>query len=276
MLGAFRIPWEKMMPRRPDVPCASCGKLMWRGSTSLPSGQATCLGCRRVGLGPTALQTRSCEFCGKDVTRHPRDFGDRAFCSSSCSNARNARWTGHVSSWRRVCEVCSVSYDATWTGQRTCGRTCGMKIHAGNLRAANRPKAEPPCCRVCGKVRAQGERWRSWCSNRCEARSRGDRILDLYRMTCERGMGGSRWRRVLVGYLRERDGSRCGICRRIILFDVRSGPSGSDRGASIDHIEPRSLGGSDDLSNLRLTHWGCNRKRKTGRADPPIQLALIG
>lgn len=34
------------MPRRPDLPCADCGELMWRGTTSLPEGQARCRPCR--------------------------------------------------------------------------------------------------------------------------------------------------------------------------------------------------------------------------------------
>ena len=36
------------MPGRPDVPCARCGKLLWRGKSSLPPGMATCRECRRV------------------------------------------------------------------------------------------------------------------------------------------------------------------------------------------------------------------------------------
>lgn len=36
------------MPRVPDVPCADCGKLMWRGTGSLPPGQARCQPCRRA------------------------------------------------------------------------------------------------------------------------------------------------------------------------------------------------------------------------------------
>lgn len=35
------------MPRRPDLPCAECGKLMRRSGTSLPEGKATCHPCRR-------------------------------------------------------------------------------------------------------------------------------------------------------------------------------------------------------------------------------------
>ena len=35
------------MPRRPDLPCAGCGVLMWRGKGSLPEGEAKCRACRR-------------------------------------------------------------------------------------------------------------------------------------------------------------------------------------------------------------------------------------
>ena len=36
------------LPRVPDLPCATCGNLMWRGRTSLPEGQARCHPCRRA------------------------------------------------------------------------------------------------------------------------------------------------------------------------------------------------------------------------------------
>ena len=34
------------MPRRPDVPCAGCGKLLFSGTGSLPVGQRLCRACR--------------------------------------------------------------------------------------------------------------------------------------------------------------------------------------------------------------------------------------
>ena len=34
------------MARKPDVPCAACGKLLWGGVTSLPAGQRKCRTCR--------------------------------------------------------------------------------------------------------------------------------------------------------------------------------------------------------------------------------------
>jgi 5-methylcytosine-specific restriction endonuclease McrA len=82
------------------------------------------------------------------------------------------------------------------------------------------------------------------------------------------------WRRALVDYLRDRDGDRC-FCRRKMRFDVSTGVNGEDdRGATIDHIIPRSKGGSDDLSNLRLACWECNRRR--GNRGGNEQLMLVG
>lgn len=79
------------------------------------------------------------------------------------------------------------------------------------------------------------------------------------------------WRdgRVRTAYL-VRDGGCCGICGEEIL-PVRGGFDDDDavrpsRGLSIDHIEPRSAGGSDYPSNLRAVHKECN-SRKGSRDD---------
>lgn len=272
------------MPRRPDVPCAGgCGTLLWRGRGSLPSGQATCRSCRASrralpAMTPVravllALPARECPACGRPFAPQRRD---QRTCSAACSRSTAGRP-------RTPCEVCGTPFaprGGRKPAQRTCSRVCGGRISSATRAARPKPPPTParpqPSCRACGKVRSPGEHWRSWCSYSCELRSRGDRVIDLYQMASARGMGGARWRRLLVGYLRERDGNRCGICRGAIRFDLPSGPSGDDRGPSVDHIEPRSLGGSDDLANLRLTHWGCNRKRRTGRRGEVVQLALIG
>lgn len=48
-----------------------------------------------------------------------------------------------------------------------------------------------------------------------------------------------------------RDGLVCGICSGLVeVGDVH-----------IDHIQPRSKGGSNDLANLRVTHSTCNLRR---------------
>lgn len=39
--------------------------------------------------------------------------------------------------------------------------------------------------------------------------------------------------------------------------------------ATFDHVNPRSLGGSDNQCNLRLAHQGCNNQRGNGGIRGP-------
>lgn len=57
------------------------------------------------------------------------------------------------------------------------------------------------------------------------------------------------------GALRARDGDNCWRCNRPMNFNDPN----CRRAATIEHVTPRSKGGTDDLGNLRLCHVGCNR-----------------
>lgn len=59
-------------------------------------------------------------------------------------------------------------------------------------------------------------------------------------------------------YLARRDGGDCGICGDPIDLGAEYPDPQS---ASIDHIVPVSLGGSDEETNLRLAHLVCNIRR---------------
>ncbi|MDB5422572.1 MAG: endonuclease [Brevundimonas sp.] len=56
-----------------------------------------------------------------------------------------------------------------------------------------------------------------------------------------------------------KDGERvvCGICGKQI-FHTKKDPKGR---LSVDHILPKSWGGSDDSRNLQPSHVGCNQKK---------------
>lgn len=62
---------------------------------------------------------------------------------------------------------------------------------------------------------------------------------------------GSHRRRRIKRALLERDGETCPICGRWMHPENRT----------IDHIQPRSLGGPNAQVNLRLTHLRCNQRR---------------
>jgi 5-methylcytosine-specific restriction endonuclease McrA len=56
----------------------------------------------------------------------------------------------------------------------------------------------------------------------------------------------------------DRDGWICWICRRPVDQDLAAD---DPLHASLDHVIPRNEGGSDDSSNLRLSHHRCNHER---------------
>lgn len=63
--------------------------------------------------------------------------------------------------------------------------------------------------------------------------------------------------------LHARDGPDCWLCKH----PIPAAPKKQGRRASIEHLCPRSLGGSDALDNLVLCHQSCNRHL----ADRPVE-----
>lgn len=70
---------------------------------------------------------------------------------------------------------------------------------------------------------------------------------------------------------------KCLICGGRLRFNAQTG-----FGATIEHIKPRSLGGTSDLLNLGLTHPQCNHEkgqhwdpRRRHRQAPDTYRALI-
>lgn len=59
-----------------------------------------------------------------------------------------------------------------------------------------------------------------------------------------------------VERIRARDGDDCWACGGTLLFDA---PPNSTKAATIEHLQAKANGGSNDLDNLVLTHPGCNR-----------------
>lgn len=50
-----------IMARKPDVPCAGCGRLLWGGSTSLPAGRRLCRSCRADPIRQAQLAEKMLE-----------------------------------------------------------------------------------------------------------------------------------------------------------------------------------------------------------------------
>ncbi len=205
-----------------------------------------------------------CEQCGDQYQQTGRY---QRFCTERCQwkAKRLARPLG-------LCEYCKqpFRYSNGTTKQRFCSQACAV------LSRPRKPKPGPRCrihikdCAQCGKAFVARRGHQKICSDECRRERNIARLTDLYITATNTGTvrQATYWRHQLIAHLRQRDGDNCGICHQPMLY-VPTGPRGTDdRGATIDHIHPRSKGGSDDLTNLRLAHWSCNRQR--GNRDTPL------
>lgn len=263
---------------RVQKPCATCGETCW--------GRR----CRRCGWAKPKPKLQ-CATCGVAFT--PKQRSETAkYCSLQC-HAEALRTTPV-----RSCEMCGSPFQRRPSGTgkppRFCSRACADEgRRKGTVKTGLSPTLRPPkspkppkpprsrvyfpTCEMCGRLFCARGSSAKYCSAQCKIDDAGMRVKGLYAAATEFVDGqysGAEWRQTLLRYLVERDGDRCGICRRKVNITLKSGTRGSPRGPSVDHIVPRSLGGSDDLANLRLTHWGCNQKR--GNRGGNEQLALVG
>ncbi len=236
--------------RKPDTPCAGCGKLLWSGKGSLPAGQAKCRDCRRVARISLSVKAtsrtrrrtparRPCRNCGTAFALDPKN-SRQAYCSTICVGEASRRsWPSSRVHTAR-CEECGEAFTA---------RRRNKKMHAEcyKARQARRYYDNP---KYRNDIIARGHA------------SRADKL----------GLGNTR---ITLAYLIERDRGLCRIpmcvfrSRRVAALGTK-GP----RRPSMDHIVPLSRGGMHELSNVQLGHDRCNRvKNNRGGGD---QLRFIG
>jgi endogenous inhibitor of DNA gyrase (YacG/DUF329 family) len=119
-------------------------------------------------------------------------------------------------------------------------------------------------CAECGKLLVVRIANQVTCSDKCRRSRLIGQVLDRHYGYVKNAMREG----PLLAYLMKRDRGRCGICRKPVR--AKKGPMRP----SIDHIQPRSRGGSDDLANLHLAHLRCNWSKHAGGGGE--QLLLVG
>ena len=190
---------------------------------------------RRAAAAQRAKRTagrgpRRCSDCSAEIDRH-RNKCDA--CSGFFRKAQSVRRR----SVERPCLICGTSL--VGDTRLVCAGACA----AERRRALNR------------SYRAEGRPSVRRGRLKYKARKRGQRppVHEPYALL----------------EVAERDGWRCGLCRR----KVDPAASGAMR-PSIDHIVPLSLGGTDELANVQLAHLRCNVSK--GNRPAGEQLRLVG
>ena len=181
-----------------------------------------------------------------------------------------------------VCELCGKSYSVE-ASRADRSRWCSVECQAaGRIRTGEKwwrnlgGVGRPWCavsfqhCRGCGELFAARRRSTRYCSELCyrdmyysaHVEDARQRTNELYRLTRELAYPheARAWRHALHRILEDKDGGLCAVCFEPI--DLTLSGRHAD-GPTVEHIIPRSRGGSDELENLALSHWRCNKGRGT-------------
>lgn len=214
------------------------------------------------------MAVSNCERCGLEFEH--RAVKQRLFCSNLCAARTRGALRAELGeigatcplNWQ-TCVSCGAERLAPGrpTARRRCG-SCSEQRQKQKRRAyyqQEKPKRRayyqqvtkqrkgfglrPGRCGRCG-LEFIGHGGRLYCSDKCGRRARGD-MPDIS-----------------IESLGQRDGWRCHLCGKSVRREE----------ATRDHLLPRSLGGSNRATNLRLAHMMCNAKRGN---RGPAQLALV-
>lgn len=268
------------MPSKADLPCADCGKLMWRGTTSLPEGQARCQPCRRL-RGASRAKTASeiyrstpieCPQCARTFTPGRTT---QTYCTKACSREASRRYATCPDCGKRLgcyrserCTPCAMRRRNGWQGGRELVHLAGDIPPLPKKRKPRAPKARrnervwySGMCAHCGKGYADIY-WRSTCSAECseqhakavrnEAKLRRRALMrDAYISPVNRRQ------------LFERDNWTCQICHEPVERDkVVPHP----KAPTIDHVIPLARGGTHEMANAQCADFLCNAT-KSDRTD---------
>jgi predicted nucleic acid-binding Zn ribbon protein len=215
-----------------------------------------------------AKKLKPCTNCGKEVLKGAgggRIYG--VVCSDACRTQlmhQNSKlpqdhwalWFGKASPWPRYgwsdCLVCTTKFPPKGLGQKYCSKSCGWKaetIRNGGMSVEQRLAIVRDCAR-CGDQFNSQHPGRIHCSDLCRDLAATERGARLHH-----GWIRSTMREAIY----ERDGHECWLCGEAV--DYTADAKRDDWAPSLDHVVPRSKGGTHDASNLRTAHRWCNSVR---------------
>jgi hypothetical protein len=286
------------MPRKPDTPCAACGTLLWGGNNSLPPGQRKCQPCRRQATaehvagrracwavrvaGHVVRLGRTCEACG---AKYNASYREQRTCGRACGVDLRRRADTYNYSKRRVswpssrvwindCHQCGEPYAARHPRTTMCGDACRAARYTATrmrvrqereqARLAQGPRLCTGChvveveypartCEACRLVVEKAARRRA--KSRRRARHAGAKVVEY----------------IYLPDIAERDGHRCGICRRQVDMTLLVP---HPKAPTLDHVVPLARGGDHSKANAQLAHFLCNSRKGDRVGD--VQLALFG
>lgn len=301
--------WRRKAPRpvaRSQEPrtCARCG-VEFREPRRTGPPAARCPECRkRRGHAHDAAFRRQCQGCG--VMR--RNATWVRWCSPECKPSRSKGLTLPRFDGQRICEWCGHAFLTANSRMKFCSSGCrGNGLMAGKFSPVpwsechccgswfvgrrgrrycsagcpSRPRRQPSISKVCAEcdasyiASARQATQQRYCSPLCSRRAQRRRVRkrhgrrDNFRKTAR--LLGVKYEPLSPRKIFDRDGWRCGICRKRVDRRLKHPHPLS---VSLDHIVPMNGidRGDHVASNVQCAHLRCNyEKGRTGSS----QLRLI-
>lgn len=192
--------------------------------------------------------SHTCNGCGKEFTTREKHS---THCSIQCFNRSKpaedylkAAASRATRTYPYTCRICGAEGNGHF-GQTVCENftcQCIAKYGTDHCRVHNN------VCTICSQPFTTRYPTKLRCSKTCDS-------LNAIR---KRGWSERPWR-VHSRTVFERDAWICHLCGEPTLQQWE--PSNREQSPSVDHIIPRSHGGTDDLDNLATAHFGCNARR---------------
>jgi len=219
-----------------------------------------------------AKKMTACAWCGTEVLKNSGGSkARRPTCSNECRASLTpprsevlshlpgdhwARWYGKTSAWPRYpmidCAQCEATFLPKSTNAKYCSRRCMWTWHERQAGARSQAEiAEMP--RQCGRCSTTYQHVainRVHCSDLCRDLAKAERGSQLFHGWIADSVRVS---------IYQRDGYMCWLCNDSV--DMNANPQRDDWAPSLDHVTPRSKGGTHDPSNLRTAHRWCNAVR---------------
>lgn len=165
---------------------------------------------------------RVCVGCSREFVPRTRET---RFCSGPCGS-RSTAAARRLTTTRlgRVCSVCGAVYNATYSGQRTCGRDCGMKLWRANQGYEGESPRHTRTC-ICGRVfrSTVGAGLCTGCRPRAPVRRR-PHFGDLLTVVCSCGNAFD------FVYAAGRTRTTCDECKRSARREQKKRQNASDAG----------------------------------------------
>lgn len=255
---------ETSIPLSKRGQCSSCRQPMWKSSTSAQT--QTCHPCRRNMHGAAGYARGCrCSNCRSGIAASQREYGrklktegrkrKRPTVPATCAHCGTEFLARKDNVAKGGGLHCSISC-ANYTKAKQRGFSTPPKPKSAFRKRAERLAQKAAegttggnllwvqgACILCGTQFTSPGAASRYCSKACRTKNR-QRTFGLTWLDRMAIFAADNW--------------QCQICREPV--DYTADPL-SDWYPSLDHIVPRSHGGSDDISNLRTAHRWCNSVR---------------